>query len=94
MQNRKKHDQKENQANNPCLISIKTYKKQVLDIKRVDHYNVSVVGKFFPVALTFFMEENNLSWKQVFHGTGGGAGSEEDIIGVLPEDAPRHRVRF
>lgn len=44
-----------------------------------------------PMALLSFIEENDLSDKQIYlfcsHGTGGLAGSVEDIEGVLPDSA-------
>ena len=64
-------------------------------VENIDDYQVVFLGYpnwwyGAPMALLSFIEENDLSNKQIYlfcsHGTGGLAGSVEDIEGVLPDN--------
>lgn len=66
------------------------------NVDNIEEYDVVFLGYpnwwyGAPMALLSFIEENDLSGKQVYlfcsHGTGGLAGSVEDIEGVLPDSA-------
>lgn len=68
----------------------------VENVENISDYDVVFLGYpnwwyGAPMALLSFIEENDLSDKQVYlfcsHGTGGLAGSVEDIEGVLPDSA-------
>ena len=65
-------------------------------VENLDSYDVVFLGYpnwwyGAPMALLSFIEQNDLSGKQIYlfcsHGTGGLAGSVEDIEGVLPDSA-------
>lgn len=65
-------------------------------VENIENYDVVFLGYpnwwyGAPMALLSFIEENDLSDKQIYlfcsHGTGGLAGSVEDIEGVLPDSA-------